>query len=95
LGCGKSSIVNLVRKEIEKSKNKSLSVTEFKCWWFRGEEALVLAFLQHIDAMLRDSFGDKAKGLIGGLCRTLLQATPTLAPAIALATGQSLAEAHW
>lgn len=86
-GAGKSSIVNLVRKEVEKSKDATLSVTEFKCWWFRGEEALILAFLQHLDGMLRNSFGDKAKGLIGGLCRPLLQAAPAVAPAIAAATG--------
>ncbi len=86
-GSGKSSIVNLIRSEISKSEDKTLVVTEFKCWWFRGEEALMLAFLQHLDAILRNSFGDRAKGVISALCRPLLQAAPTVASTLAVATG--------
>jgi predicted KAP-like P-loop ATPase len=86
-GSGKSSVVNLVRKEIADLKVANLSVTEFKCWWFRGEEALVLAFFKHLGTILKDSFPDKAKGLIKDFTHTLLQLTPTVAPAIAAASG--------
>jgi hypothetical protein len=50
-GSGKSSIVNLIRAEIgavqtdQAPEAKKLVVTEFKCWWFRGEEALQLGSL--------------------------------------------------
>jgi predicted KAP-like P-loop ATPase len=47
-GSGKSSIVNLIRTEFGKALSEAgkpraekLVVTEFKCWWFRGEEAVL------------------------------------------------------
>lgn len=57
-GVGKTSLVNLVRKEIashnqkEESSTKKLSVTEFNCFWFRGEDALATAFLNHLSLIL-------------------------------------------
>lgn len=87
-GSGKSSAVNLIRyhlkSEVESGK---IEVIDFKCWWFRGEEALTLAFLQTLNASLRKSLKDKAKELIPRLGKTLLQAGPVVGPAMNIATG--------
>ena len=87
-GSGKSSAVNLIRAELAKARADALVVTDFKCWWYRGEEALALAFLQHLNAVLRDNFGDKVKDLVPSLTRGLLQAGPVVGTAISVATGQ-------
>ena len=57
-GSGKSSVVNLVRAELEKARDENLVVSDFKCWWFRGEEALALAFLQNLHALVADALPD-------------------------------------
>ena len=49
-GSGKSSVVNLVRHYLNESSCPDLIVSEFKCWWFRGEDALALAFLQNLNS---------------------------------------------
>jgi predicted KAP-like P-loop ATPase len=90
-GSGKSSAVNLIRAELATAGADAPVTTEFKCWWYRGEEALALAFLQNLNAVLRDSFGDKVKDLIPSLTRGLLQAGPVVGQAISLATGQTWA----
>jgi len=87
-GSGKSSAVNLIRYHLkDEVESGRLELIDFKCWWFRGEEALTLAFLQTLNASLRKSLGDKAKELIPRLGKTLLQAGPVVGPAMNLATG--------
>lgn len=86
-GAGKSSAVNLVRHYLKPDvDNGQIEIIEFKCWWFRGEEALTLAFLQELNASLKKTLGDKAKELIPRLGKRLLQAGPVVGPAINLAT---------
>ena len=85
-GSGKSSAVNLVREELKKAGNDTLVVSDFKCWWYRGEEALMLAFFQNLNTILCDKLGDKVKSLIPKIGRGLLQAGPVIGPAVALAT---------
>ena len=85
-GSGKSSIVNLIRQELESTNDQKLVISDFKCWWYRGEEALVLAFLQNIHTLLTKEFGDKVKDLIPSITHNLLQVTPAITSAIA-ATG--------
>ncbi len=58
-GSGKSSVVNLIKRELATAKDEKLAVTDFKCWWYRGEEALALAFMQELNATLK-GVGDKA-----------------------------------
>jgi hypothetical protein len=96
-GSGKSSIVNLIRTEIGAAQTdartpaaEKLVVTEFKCWWFRGEEALLLAFLQHMSGMLKDSLGDKAVSIVAGVSRPLLQATPTIGAVLGAGTANPI-----
>ena len=87
-GSGKSSAVNLIRHHLKNDvEDGKLEVIDFRCWWFRGEEALTLAFLQELNASLRKTLGDKAKELIPRLSKTLLQAGPVVGSAINLATG--------
>lgn len=85
-GSGKSSAVNLIRGELLAQKDDQLSVFDFKCWWYRGEEAIALAFLQELNAALRTSLGKKVKGLVPEIGRHVLQAGPVLGSAVALAS---------
>lgn len=87
-GSGKSCAVNLIRHHLKHDVDGGkLELIDFKCWWFRGEEALTLAFLQELHATLQSSFNDKAKELIPRLGKNLLQAGPVVGPLITLATG--------
>ena len=87
-GSGKSCAVNLIRYHLKKDIDEGkLDLIDFKCWWFRGEEALTLAFLQELNASLQKSLSDKAKELIPQLGKILLQAGPVVGPAINVATG--------
>lgn len=90
-GSGKSSAVNLIRGELEKADDEALVISEFKCWWYRGEEALALAFLQNLHVLLSDTLKDKVKGLVPKLGRGLLQAGPVLGAAVALTPAGPLA----
>lgn len=85
-GSGKSSAINLIRAELLERKEDTLAVFDFKCWWYRGEEAIALAFLQELNSALRSTFGDKVKGLVPQMGRQILQAGPILGSAVALAT---------
>lgn len=86
-GSGKSSVVNLVKCELVTANDEKLVVSDFKCWWFRGEEALALAFMQELNATLKGTLGDKVKGIVPSIARVLLQAGPVVGPTIATATG--------
>lgn len=85
-GSGKSSAVNLIRGELEARKNDQLTIVDFKCWWYRGEEAIALAFLQELNSALKTSLGDRVKGLVPEIGRQILQAGPVIGSAVALAT---------
>ncbi|HCG6122184.1 TPA: AAA family ATPase [Vibrio parahaemolyticus] len=87
-GSGKSSVVNMIRASLEQRKDANLVVTDFKCWWFRGEEALALAFLQNLHTTLKSGLGDKIKGLIPNLSKNLLQAGSVVGQTVAVASGQ-------
>ena len=90
-GSGKSSAVNLIRYHLAPAeKCNKLTVIDFKCWWFRGEEALTLAFLQELNGALENNIGKKGKDLIAKLGRKLLQTGPVIGPAINAATGSPL-----
>jgi predicted KAP-like P-loop ATPase len=86
-GSGKSSVVNLMKCDLGTANDSKLAVSEFKCWWFRGEEALALAFMQELHGILKNTLGDKVKGMMPAIARTLLQAGPAVGPTIATATG--------
>lgn len=85
-GSGKSSVVNLVRDVLSKNKSdeKKLIVSEFKCWWYKGEEALALGFLQNLYSILSKELNLDFNDLVPKIGRNLLQAGPVLSAAIAL-----------
>ena len=83
-GSGKSSAVNLIRSALNNANDDRLAITEFRCWWYRGEEALALAFLQNLNAVLKTTLKDKVKDLVPKLGRGILQAGPIIGSAIAL-----------
>ncbi|WP_110648116.1 KAP family P-loop NTPase fold protein [Salinicola peritrichatus] len=85
-GSGKSSAVNLIRGNLEARKDDQLTIVDFKCWWYRGEEAIALAFLQELNTALKNSLGDHVKGLIPEIGKQILQAGPVIGSAVALAT---------
>lgn len=90
-GSGKSSAVNLIRYHLKKDiEDDTLSIVDFKCWWFRGEEALILAFLQELDSSLQKSLGEKIKKLIPQLGNKLLQAGQIVGPGIDMTVGGGL-----
>ncbi len=87
-GSGKSSAVNLIRHHLKNDvEDDKLNIIDFKCWWFRGEEALTLAFLQELDSSLQKTLGEKAKNLIPKIGKKLLQAGQVIGPAINIKTG--------
>lgn len=83
-GSGKSSTINLIRTALSEEKGSHLIVTEFKCWWYRGEEALALAFFQQLNSVLAGQFGYKTSKLVRKLSRLILQASPVISPLIEL-----------
>ena len=55
-GAGKSSLINLIRNHLDNSPKKiDLKIVDFKCWWFRGEEALTIAFFRELYSIIAPS----------------------------------------
>lgn len=87
-GSGKSSAINLIRHHLKASvDNEELPIINFACWWFRGEEALALAFFRELYAGLGPSLGAKFKKNLPKLGARLLRAGSTVGAAIDLAGG--------
>lgn len=87
-GSGKSSAVNLVlhhlKTEIEAEK---ITVIKFACWWFRGEEALALAFFRELYAGIGPSIGARSKRSLRRLSSRLLRAGSVVGGSVDLAGG--------
>jgi predicted KAP-like P-loop ATPase len=74
-GSGKSSAVNLILHHLRDAvAANDLAVINFACWWFRGEEALALAFFRELYAGLGPSLGDRFKRVLPKLGARLLRA---------------------
>lgn len=73
-GSGKSSVVNLVRHHLtEAVKAEELVLIDFNCWWFRGEDALALAFFSELYAGLTPTLGERIKKVLPKLGARLLR----------------------
>jgi len=75
-GSGKSSVLNLLVAELEKSRKKDKPlVLHFNPWWFSGQDRLLQAFLQQLGAAVNRAEKDKplkkASGLLGKLSTIL------------------------
>jgi len=78
-GSGKSSTVNLIRHHLDAAvKDGNIVIVDFACWWFRGEEALVLEFFRVLDAGLSPTLGKKLKKSLPKLGARLLKAGAVL-----------------
>lgn len=74
-GSGKSSAVNLCKYHLAEAINANdLTIINFACWWFRGEDALALAFFRELYAGLSPSLGDTVKKQLPKLGARLLRA---------------------
>lgn len=88
-GSGKSSAMNLLKHHLsDATAAGDIEVVEFNPWWFRGEEALVLAFFRELYSATKPSLGEKARKLLPKLGARLLNAGGAVAP-IADAAGAS------
>ncbi len=73
-GSGKSSAVNLCKHHLADAiKANDIVVIDFACWWFRGEDALALAFFRELYAGLGPSLSDKVKKKLPKLGARLLR----------------------
>lgn len=75
-GSGKSSVVNLVKHHLaQPGASQSLVVMDFRCWWFRGEEALALAFFRDLYAKVGASLGRRFKKSVKKFGAKILKAS--------------------
>jgi predicted KAP-like P-loop ATPase len=73
-GSGKSSAVNLILHHLKDAiAVDEIAVVNFACWWFRGEEALTLAFFRELYAGLGPSLGDRFKKVLPKIGAQLLR----------------------
>jgi hypothetical protein len=87
-GSGKSSAVNLVLHHLADAvEAEEISVVNFACWWFRGEEALALAFFRELYAGLGPPLGSRFKKVLPKLGARLLKTASMVGPAIDMAGG--------
>lgn len=78
-GSGKSSAVNLVRHHLANAMSSDeIVLINFNCWWFRGEDALALAFFRELYSGLSPSLGEKIKKILPKLGARLLRAGSAL-----------------
>ena len=85
-GSGKSSALNLVRHHLTSAiESGDIAIIDFACWWFRGEDALALAFFRELYAGLSPTIGEKLKKLLPKLGARLLRAGSVLGKAADLA----------
>jgi predicted KAP-like P-loop ATPase len=90
-GSGKSSAVNLCKHHLADAVNANeLVIIDFACWWFRGEEALALAFFRELYIGLGPSLGAKVKKKLPKLGARLLR-TGALVGKVAEAAGAVIA----
>lgn len=88
-GSGKSSAINLLKHHLsDATEAGEIEIVEFNPWWFRGEEALVLAFFREIYSATNPSLTERAKKLLPKIGARLLKSGGAVAP-IADAAGAS------
>ncbi|MGJ5040904.1 KAP family P-loop NTPase fold protein [Bradyrhizobium sp. HKCCYLRH1062] len=84
-GSGKTSVVNLMRRHLSDAVEAGdIVVVDFTCWWFRGEEALALAFFRELYATLGPALGERFRSALPKLGSRLLKAGGLVAPAFDL-----------
>lgn len=85
-GSGKSSAVNLVLHHLKDATDEGeITVINFACWWFRGEEALALAFFRELYAGIGPTIGEKFKKALPKIGARLLKGGAVVSSAADLA----------
>ncbi len=90
-GSGKSSAINLIRHYLheDKAEDKAkVKIADFKCWWFRGEEALTVAFLSQLQTTLGQTLGEEGRKLLKRLKQQIFNASFLLKTGLTAASGQ-------
>ena len=64
------------------ASNVSLEILEFKCWWFRGEEALMIEFFHQLYSALNESGLGKARAAISQLASILSSSASLIGKAV-------------
>ena len=87
-GSGKSSVVNLIQHHLKDAVSaEELTIINFACWWFRGEEALALAFFRELYTGLGPTLGERFRKALPKLGARLLRAGAMVGSGIDLAGG--------
>jgi predicted KAP-like P-loop ATPase len=87
-GSGKSSAVNLVLHHLNDNiEAQEIVVIKFTCWWFRGEEALALAFFRELYSGMGSRLGERFKRALPKLGALMLRAGAIVGPGIDLVGG--------
>ena len=86
-GSGKTSTVNLVLHHLTNGEFAEVKpeIVQFNPWWFRGEEALTIAFFRELGNALKAKLTDRAKKLLPKIGARLLRAGSSAAPVIDIA----------
>lgn len=83
-GSGKSSTVNLIKHHLDPAvKGEELVILDFKPWWFKGDDALALAFFRELYAGMSPSLGKKFKKALPALGARVLQTGSLVAEGLA------------
>jgi len=90
-GSGKSSTINLIRHHLKvQPDTENVVVIDFACWWFRGEEALALAFFRALYAGIGESLGEKFQNSLKKIASLLGDAGHLVGAAIDLHGGNGI-----
>ncbi|KKZ14318.1 MAG: hypothetical protein TH68_05220 [Candidatus Synechococcus spongiarum 142] len=75
------------------SSNVSLKILDFKCWWFKGEEALTLEFFHQLYSALDQSSLEEAKEAMSQLGSIILSGSAPLVGTIVNSMAPGVGEA--
>lgn len=90
-GSGKSSFINLVRHHLcDNTEDSDLEIIDFKCWWFRGQEALTIAFFHELYSAMKPNISEQAKKIIPKLVPQLLIGASPVVDSVAGISGSIL-----
>ena len=90
-GSGKSSAINLVLHHMEPAiRQDQITIINFTCWWFRGEDQLAMAFFRELYAGLGAPLGKRFRKALSKLGRRLLGASSVIGSGIDLAGGAGI-----
>ena len=78
-GSGKSSLINLIKKHLsDQTKTGDLKIVDFKCWWFRGQEALTIAFFRELYSAMESSEAETKKAISELGAQLLVKTSPLI-----------------